>query len=50
MQAAVNIEPQIGSGAWHAVGADEVVSGLRIDPARGNDRLVSRAKGSPCSP
>jgi magnesium-transporting ATPase (P-type) len=37
MEAAIKVEPQTSPGAWHAVGADEVVSGLRTDPARGLD-------------
>ena len=37
MEAAVHTESRTGPGAWHAVGADEVGSGLRTDPARGLD-------------
>jgi magnesium-transporting ATPase (P-type) len=37
MQGALKTEPQTSSGSWHAVGADEVVDGLRTDPASGLD-------------
>jgi magnesium-transporting ATPase (P-type) len=37
VKAVVGTEPQSGPGAWHAAGADEVVSRLRTDPAGGLD-------------
>jgi Cation transporter/ATPase, N-terminus len=44
MKAAANTEPQTGPSAWHAVGADEVVSGLRTDPAKGLDAGVAAGR------
>jgi magnesium-transporting ATPase (P-type) len=35
LETAVETAPQTGPGAWHAVGANEVVSQLGTDPARG---------------